>query len=169
MHGISINILVLCHLYNYAVLWSYQTNSLGPARGKSFMWAAARILQDNGIASFNGYQVVPGKHWKTEYFGLDSKVLVAMLSQTYFRSPACIKELITALEQDIPVTWYLYYTIYIYRCGAFVRHISLLHWKQQEQEAINTWMELHLHTGNSIIFGERWNERTLSWRDPRAN
>ena len=101
-------ILVFGHVYNDAVLWSYQSNSLGPGRGKSFMWAAARFLQDNGIASFNGYQVAPGKPWKIEYFGRlpECKVLVAMLSQSYFRSGACIAELITALDQDVPVTWY---------------------------------------------------------------
>jgi len=70
------------------------------------MWAAARILQDNGIASFNGQQVAPGESWKLEYFGRlkNCEVLVVMLSQTYIKSDDCIDELITALELGKPVT-----------------------------------------------------------------
>lgn len=40
-----------------------------------------------------------------EFFGVlsEAKVLVAMISQRYWRSRACVRELMAALEQSIPV------------------------------------------------------------------
>lgn len=86
-------------------LISYQTNSTGEQLGKHWVWALAHELRDHNIATFNGYQVQSGENWVTEYFGVipECKVLVAMLSKSYFQSRACLKELITAIEQEKPV------------------------------------------------------------------
>ena len=69
------------------------------------MWALAHELLGHGVDSFNGYQVPSGKNWVTVYFGMipECKVLVAMLSRSYFRSEACLDELRAAIEQKKPV------------------------------------------------------------------
>ena len=69
------------------------------------MWAVANGFRSNEITSFNGYQVRGGTNWKKAWFGKlpESKVLVLMLSKSYFKSSACVKELEEACKIDKPI------------------------------------------------------------------
>ena len=69
------------------------------------MWAVANGFKSAGITSFNGYQVQGGASWQNAWFGKlpECKVLVLMLSKSYFKSDACIKELQKACEIDKPI------------------------------------------------------------------
>merc|ERR1711935_169068 len=60
---------------------------------------------EHSIDTFNGYQVPSGENWMTVYFGMipECKVLVAMMSKSYFKSEACLEELRAAIEQQKPV------------------------------------------------------------------
>ena len=83
-------------------LLSYASNSISEGLGKSYMWALSNVLKDSGITSFNGYMVKAGQNWQLEWYGVlpQSKVVIVMLSREFFKSGACVKELITALSQD---------------------------------------------------------------------
>eukprot|EP00039_Didymoeca_costata_P006790 m.93239 g.93239 ORF g.93239 m.93239 type:complete len:178 (+) comp13393_c0_seq1:163-696(+) len=75
------------------------------------MLATARELKfEHQIESFNGYQVEGGEDWQQRWFGVlgdpDCKIVVAMLSRAYFKSPACIEEIKKAVSEKkytIPV------------------------------------------------------------------
>lgn len=83
----------------------YQSNSTGKNFGKAWMWAVANGLHRAGITSFNGYQVPAGHNWQKEWFGVlpECDVLVLMLSKSYFKSEACIKELEKACDIGTPM------------------------------------------------------------------
>lgn len=102
------------------VVFSYQSNSTGrivgqaergelevepTGLGKLWVLALARELKELGIDTLNGYQIPAGTNWLTRYLGEipECKVVVAMLSKTYFRSEACLDELRAAIEQKKPV------------------------------------------------------------------
>ena len=51
-----------------AVIISYCTKTSG-GLGKDLMWAVANVLRENGITSFNGYQVQLGEETKGERKG----------------------------------------------------------------------------------------------------
>jgi hypothetical protein len=87
------------------VVLSYQSNALDTGMGKLFMWAVANGLQAAGISSFNGYMVSGGQNWKKEWFGNlpDCKVVVAMISKSYFKSAACIEEIEEACTLGKPI------------------------------------------------------------------
>jgi len=87
------------------VLLSYQTHSTGPNAGKAWMWAVANGLREAGVTSFNGYQVTGGQDWQVEWFGVlpECDVLIVMLSQSYFKSEACVNELVAACKARKPI------------------------------------------------------------------
>eukprot|EP00937_MAST-01D_sp_MAST-1D-sp2_P002691 g2691.t1 len=92
------------------VILSYATKSNGGC-GKEDMWAIANVLRNNGIASFNGYQVKPGEDWQSKWYGKmpEAKICVLILSKEYFTSKACVRECIEAIIESGKRR--------IYRCG----------------------------------------------------
>lgn len=84
------------------VILSYASNSVRKGLGKSYMWALSNVLKESGLTNFNGYMVEAGQNWQLEWYGVlpEAKVVVVMLSSAFFKSNACVKELITALSQD---------------------------------------------------------------------
>jgi hypothetical protein len=87
------------------VVLSYQSHSISEGKGKLLMWALSNGLTDHSIDCFNGYMVTGGDNWQDEWFGLlpESKCVVAMLSKSYFRSGACIEEILAACRLRKPV------------------------------------------------------------------
>lgn len=87
------------------VLLSYQSHSTGHNVGKTWMWAVANGFRKAKITSFNGYQVIGGENWQMAWFGVlpECKMVVVMLSKSYFTSKACIHELVEACSQRKPM------------------------------------------------------------------
>jgi hypothetical protein len=83
----------------------YQSNSTGHHVGKAWMWALANALRESELPSFNGYQVSGGRDWQLEWFGVlpECQVLVVMLSRSYFKSAACVAELMEACRIGKPM------------------------------------------------------------------
>mmetsp|Transcript_25032 Transcript_25032/g.65265 ORF Transcript_25032/g.65265 Transcript_25032/m.65265 type:complete len:293 (+) Transcript_25032:2-880(+) len=82
------------------VILSYQSHSTGKDLGKAWMWALVNEFKKHGIESFNGAQVEAGEDWVIEYIGAlaEAKVLISMISKTYWKSAACMDELRDGLK-----------------------------------------------------------------------
>ena len=83
------------------VIFSYATKS-NNGKGKDDMWALANVLRENGITSFNGYQVEAGDNWQEAFYGRlpEAQVAILVLSPEYFASDACVKECATILRES---------------------------------------------------------------------
>eukprot|EP00039_Didymoeca_costata_P020377 m.341040 g.341040 ORF g.341040 m.341040 type:complete len:536 (-) comp19769_c0_seq1:215-1822(-) len=86
------------------VILSYSTDSCGLGVGKTVMWGLANQLKKAGIESFNGYQVPSGADWQEVWYGIlndrECKVVLALISQRYFESKACVNEFVAAIKAE---------------------------------------------------------------------
>merc|ERR1711937_1101380 len=78
------------------VVFSYCTaSSISSGGGEVLMWKLSHALASAGITSFNRKQVPSGSNWR-EWWCSEAngcKVIVALLSPSYFKSEECTAEL----------------------------------------------------------------------------
>ena len=87
--------------------------------------------------------VEAGQNWQLEWYGVlpEAKVVIVMLSRAFFKSKACVKELITALSQNK-------YVIPLYLEDVPLKGSFLGETPKQKKEA--NFIKMKLLSGNCI-------------------
>ena len=85
-------------------IFSYASGTDG-RNGESNMWGIADGLRRRGIKTYNGMMVKAEQDWEVEWFGIcaQAKFAIVILSDAYWQSGACVRELQAILKRNIPV------------------------------------------------------------------
>ena len=89
-------------LFPYGI-FSYATKSDG-GRGAAHVWAVGNALRLNGITTYCGL-MCRTKNWQVKWYGTMAKArfAIVMLSDWYWRSGACLNELLATVKKGIPI------------------------------------------------------------------
>jgi hypothetical protein len=83
----------------------------GSGPGVVYVMGLAEFLHDRGLRCFSGLQVPPGVDWETFMLRLTGengkrekpKVLIVLLTAALYQSQPCLKEIDTAIREEIPI------------------------------------------------------------------
>jgi hypothetical protein len=83
----------------------------GSGPGVVYVMGLAEFLHERGLRCFSGLQVPPGEDWETFMLRLTGengkrekpKVLIVILSAALYQSKPCLKEIDTAIREEIPI------------------------------------------------------------------
>ena len=83
----------------------------GSGPGVVYVMGLAEFLHERGLRCFSGLQVPPGEDWETFMLRLTGengkrekpKVLIVLLTAALYQSKPCLKEIDTAIRQEIPI------------------------------------------------------------------
>eukprot|EP01050_Picozoa_sp_SAG11_P023201 SAG11_NODE_4598_length_1840_cov_1.031591_1_plen_306_part_01 len=86
------------YAYNPSVIFSYASATDG-GKGVEHMWALANVLREAGVTSYCGL-MVKTQNWQRMWYGKmrRARAAVVMLSDAYWKSGPCVKELMAILE-----------------------------------------------------------------------